>query len=499
MSLILALCAIPFCFCFVGCGNPSINKATDGEKALNNYQYAVSQMANLTNFTIDVTQKDKEVETITNASGVSTNETTDVSYLLLQADSSSVYIYDYVDNQVYSNFIINNSAIYDMDDEYNTMTVNGVLGSKHLSGAVKYMYLTNGLYEFKTLAQSLQANVLSLPKDNNGVVVTLAMTAWLNKTLANYNANKDKQILVFLNQLLKDTFKKDVTVENLVNKLTSQYTSETTVEDALSILNDEFGVDLTFVMQMLLYSNTDAYNLYGEDVIYKKISELISDKDMNAQELNKAILDKLLDEDLTLDAALNDSTIFDNNIIEVIIDEYSEMIDNLKSDYGDLNNISFDNAVLSWTAYLDDNNIIDSMFVDNSYTIIKTNAADNTTLSRTISQTMDARFKDINKTVVSLPGEINEVNVTFDVDLSKVDATAEMYDLDMSGYVALGDDLEFLDGADVVATYSNESKTFSVSVEYLKTKYLADEDAGVYLEKDNHNYTFNFDIVNSTI
>ena len=472
--LIALLCVIPFTLCAYGCDNTSQKEPTQAEKTANAYTYVLEQLK-WNNYKAEITESKNYTLNKNLGAGATITTEAEENQINLEVDANNdnFNIYYYKASTTNDDMIsvtIKNDALYTYNDDGEDLTVSSLINSNFAEAAVWQQLFEMGLDRFVTIAQNLNKQVLSLEDVENGYKLTasLDLTSLLNKVFNNLKTNEDKQPVVFINQLIKDVFNKDVTFTSLLNEFVQGVTEETTFEDLTSFINKKFGVDLSnelsFVYALLCIDN----NQSAEDILSTKILEYFNYS--TPEELKISVLNKLDNPNVTLSDIINEDYQDDDLFLIALHD----VIDALKDNMEDITKLSADNVKLNWSFVLDNEY---KLLTSNIDAICNIKVEDGDVLITQNSQiVVDIKFSNFGQTQVNPPAQVNTASIELNIDLLSYDAAIEEFTQDLSDYAKFTSDLEFKDDLDnVIATYNNETQVITISLDYVRAKYAANE------------------------
>ena len=151
-----------------------------------------------------------------------------------------------------------------------------------------------------------------------------------------------------------------------------------------------------------------------------------------------------------------------------------DVIDALKDNMEDITKLSADNVKLNWSFVLDNEY---KLLTSNIDAICNIKVEDGDVLITQNSQiVVDIKFSNFGQTQVNPPAQVNTASIELNIDLLSYDAAIEEFTQDLSDYAKFTSDLEFKDDLDnVIATYNNEAQVITISLDYVRAKYAANE------------------------
>lgn len=518
LVFILALLfALPFVLCVGGCDDNTANKdPTKEESVSNTYQIVQQNLYDFVNYRADITCQYNCVHTQGDGAGATIDDAADTLNMQLHSSDEGIYFYvQPTDNQ---QSILQAAFLGEAAFKYNGNKVDMVspldFDMTTIVGAGLYYLVQIGFIDFADFAQTLNANALTISNENDEITLTakIDIKDFVTQLIDNCATNKDEQIIVLLNEFIKDTFNKNTSVQALINGFCANYTSSTTVKDLVDYIQSALGVNLEqfsrYVFELLSVTNGVSID---SDIMDSPIATIVQ-KDTTGSQLYQNIIEKLSANNLTLANILDGTYTSDNDAVNDILQVVSNVVGEVFDLYEQINVPTAKDMDATWSVVMDKQHVFKGMQLSISGNLGATNTQNSNTANTAVDLKINISFSNIGITDVSYPAKIDNAVLKYKIDLSELDVNATDFEIDLADYPPFNADLEFY--ADVfdanantnvstlIATYNATTKKFVVQTQYLKDKYIAGDDTVSISATDtatSGNYTFKFALSNSAI
>ena len=513
LVFVLALfCAVPMAF--VGCDDKTVSKDPTKEESVSNIFQTIKQgYADFYNYRADMLCTYEYLHVDNSGLGSTVTNKAGTSNVQMHVGENGLYycIQNDGDENINQAAFLGN-ALYkygNTTDMYLPFKVD----HDSFVGPLMYYVVHYGLIDFSNFAEKLNQDAITLQTSDSQVVLTIRanLKDFVTQMLDNVFENSDEQLLVVLDEFIKDAFGKNITTRALVQGFFDTYTELTTVESLTTYLNNALDGDFATIVDYIvdLYMVTHGIS-YSSSLEQTPLSVFFGTDKTNV-ELCDDVMSKLGEANLTLSNIMDETYTSSNDFVNALFGMFGGIANGLASLYEDLNTPIAKDMVATWTVTMDKQYAFKKMEISLSGNIGVVGANNQNIANTAIDLNIDISFSNVGITEVSFPAVVDNAVLNFDIDLNAIDATATQCEIDLSSQAPFSADLDFY--ADVydpaqdtnvstlVATYDVATRLFIVQTQYLRNAILTTDEVVLTATdaQTGGNYTFNLNLLASAI
>lgn len=504
--------AVPMAF--VGCDDSTISKDPTQEESVSNIFQTIKQgYVDFNNYRADMLCSYEYLHVDNSGLGPSVVNKAGTSNIQMHVGENGLYycVQNDGDENINQAAFLGN-ALYkygDTTDMYFPFKID----QDSFIGPLMYYFVHYGFIDFSTFAQKLNKDAITLQTADNQVVLSVKanLKDFVTQMLDNVFENSDEQLLVVLDEMIKDTFNKNITTRALVEGFFDTYTELTAVQDLSTYLNNALDGDFTLLVDYVvdLYMVTNGIDYAGS--LEQTPLAAIFGGDKTNVEISDEIMSTLSNANLTLSSIMDGTYTADDDFVDAMFGMLGGVANELASLYEDLDTPIAKDMMATWKVTMDKQYAFKQMEISLSGNIGVVGANNQNVANTAIDLNINISFSNVGLTEVSFPAVVDNAVLNFDIDLNAIEATATQYEIDLSSQAPFSADLDFY--ADVydqtqsanvstlVATYDVATKLFIVQTQYLRNAIISAEQVQLSATdaQTGGNYVFNLNLFASAI